>query len=169
MRRFLKSLHLTRISFGLAAVLPLCAASSLVQAQAPPLVYTVENTGASLPLTGTIPTMASAPIMRQLPDPFVFLDGVRDTTWVSEEQHRQEWMHAAARRGGGDGERCDGEIEELDLGHGDGLTQEEEGQGLCPWTPLGTSPQTPFYNRGLGPTAPAGPGHSPGAPFASVE
>ncbi len=94
MGKLLGNLHLTRISLGLAAVLLLCAASSLVQAQQPPLVYTVENTGASLPLTGTLPSMAQAPIIRQFPDPFVFRNGTRDTTWASEEQHRQEWMNA---------------------------------------------------------------------------
>ena len=94
MRRFLSNLYLTRISFGLAAVLLFCAATSLVRAQAPPLVYTVENTGASLPLTGSLPTLAQAPIIRQLPDPFVFLNGTRDTTWAAYEQHRQEWIAA---------------------------------------------------------------------------
>src|ERR1700722_4414837 len=92
MRRFLRNLYLTRISFGLvAAVLLLCAANSL--AQAPPLVYTVENTGASLPAP-VFPDFAHAPINRQLPDPFVFANGTRDTSWATFEQHRNEWMQA---------------------------------------------------------------------------
>jgi hypothetical protein len=53
--------------------------------------------------------MASAPIMRQLPDPFVFLDGVRDTTWVSEEQHRQEWMAAIMQTEQGPKPVCNGQ------------------------------------------------------------
>ncbi len=94
MGNILRNLHLTRITIGLAVALLYCAATSLVQAQAPPLVYTVENSGASLPLTGSLPTFAQAPIIRQMPDPFVFLNGSRDTTWAAYEQHRQEWIAA---------------------------------------------------------------------------
>ncbi len=108
MGKFLRNLHLTRISLGLAAVLLLCAAGSLVYGQTPPLVYTVENSGASLPLTGTLPSMAQAPIVRQLPDPFVFRDGTRDTTWASEEQHRQEWMNAILQTEVGPKPACTG-------------------------------------------------------------
>ena len=79
MRKFLRNLYLTRISFGLAAVVLLCAANSLAQAQ-PPLVYTVENTGASYPAP-VLPDFAHPPINRQMPDPFVFFNGTRDTTW----------------------------------------------------------------------------------------
>ena len=64
MGKFLRDLHFTRIFLGLAAVLELCAAGSLVNGQAPPLVYTTENTGASLPLTGALPSKAQAPIVR---------------------------------------------------------------------------------------------------------
>jgi len=46
-----------------------------------PLVYTVENTGAGLSPTATLPAWASLPIIRQLPDPFMFFNGTRDTTW----------------------------------------------------------------------------------------
>src|SRR5271154_4109645 len=93
MRKFLRNLNLTRISFGLAAGSLLCAATSLAQAQTPPLVYNVENTGASFPAP-VLPDFAHAPINRQLLDPFVFANGTRDTTWASEEQHRNEWMSA---------------------------------------------------------------------------
>ena len=93
MRKFIRNLYLTRISFGLAAVSLLCAANSPALAQTPPLVYTVENTGAGLPAP-VLPDFAHAPINRQLPDPFVFANGTRDTTWASEEQHRNEWMTA---------------------------------------------------------------------------
>jgi hypothetical protein len=79
MRKFLRNLYFTRISFGLAAILLLCAADSLVQGQQQsPLVYTVENTGANLPAP-VLPDFAHSPINRQLPDPFVFFNGTRDT------------------------------------------------------------------------------------------
>ncbi len=52
MRKFIRNLYLTRISFGLAAVPLLCAANPPTLAQTPPLVYTVENTGAGLPGSG---------------------------------------------------------------------------------------------------------------------
>src|ERR1035441_9896945 len=91
MRKFLRNLYLTRVFFGIAAVLLLGAANSL--AQTPPLVYNVENTGASYPAP-TIPDFAHTTINRQLPDPFVFFNGTRDTTWSAYEQHRNEWMNA---------------------------------------------------------------------------
>src|SRR5580704_10745206 len=93
MRKFLKNLCLTRISFGLTAGLLLCAANSPAQGQQPPLVYPVENTGASLPAP-VLPDFAHSPINRQMPDPFVFFNGTRDTTWAAFEQHRNEWMNA---------------------------------------------------------------------------
>ena len=93
MRQSLRSLHLTWISFGLVAVLLLCAANQQAQGQTPPLVYTVENTGASLPAP-VLPDFAHSPINRQLPDPFVFFNGTRDTSWGAFEQHRNEWMQA---------------------------------------------------------------------------
>ena len=93
MRKFLKNLYLTRISFGLTAGLLLCAANPPAQGQQPPLVYPVENTGANLPAP-VLPDFAHSPINRQLPDPFVFFNGTRDTTWAAFEQHRNEWMQA---------------------------------------------------------------------------
>ena len=91
MCKFLRNLCLTQICFGLAAVVLLCAANST--AQTPPLVYTVENTGASFPAP-VLPDFAHSPINRQLPDPFVFANGTRDTSWPAFEQHRNEWMQA---------------------------------------------------------------------------
>ena len=91
MRKFFRNLFLTPVSFGLAALVLLCTANSL--AQTPPLVYTVENTGAGFPAP-VLPDFAHAPINRQLPDPFVFANGTRDTTWAAFEQHRNEWMQA---------------------------------------------------------------------------
>jgi hypothetical protein len=106
MRKFFRNLCLTGTSFGLAAVLLLCAANSLAQTP-PPLVYTVENTGASFPAP-VLPDFAHAPISRQLPDPFVFANGTRDTTWTSEEQHRNEWMNAILQTEQGPKPSCTG-------------------------------------------------------------
>jgi len=93
MRQFLRNLHLTRISFGPAALLLFCAVNSSAQGQQPPLVYNVENTGASYPAP-VLPDFAHSPIVRQLPDPFVFFDGTRDTSWDAFEKHRNEWKKA---------------------------------------------------------------------------
>ncbi len=93
MRMFLKNLNFTRISFGLTAGLLLCAANPQAQGQQPPLVYSVENTGASFPAP-VLPDFAHSPINRQLPDPFVSANGTRDTSWPAFEQHRNEWMQA---------------------------------------------------------------------------
>ncbi|HET7348441.1 MAG TPA: hypothetical protein VFJ10_13990, partial [Acidobacteriaceae bacterium] len=49
-----------------------------------PLVYGVENTGASYPAP-TFPPFAQLPIIRPLPDPFLFVDGTRDTSFSSWE------------------------------------------------------------------------------------
>ena len=114
MRKLVRNLYLTRISFGLAAILLLCAANSL--AQTPPLVYTVENTGASFPAV-TLPDFAHAPINRQLPDPFVFFsNGTRDTSWASEEQHRNEWMSAILQTEEGPKPSCTGTSADAVLG-----------------------------------------------------
>jgi len=93
MHRFLRNLYVAPTRFGLATFLLVCAANSLAQAQQPPLVYTVENTGASYPAP-VLPDFAHSPIIRPLPDPFVFFNGTRDTTWGAFEQHRNEWMYA---------------------------------------------------------------------------
>jgi hypothetical protein len=93
MRKFLRNLYLIRISFGLAAVWFLCAANSPARGQQPPLVYTLENTGASLPAP-VLPDYAHSPLVRPLPDPFLFFNGTRDNSWAAFEQHRNEWMKA---------------------------------------------------------------------------
>ncbi|HWR17222.1 MAG TPA: hypothetical protein VN577_20505 [Terriglobales bacterium] len=55
-----------------------------------PLVYNVENTGASFEAPA-FPDFAHLPIIRPLPDPFVFFaDGRRDTSFASWEQRRNE-------------------------------------------------------------------------------
>jgi hypothetical protein len=68
-----------------------------------PLVYTVENSGAT---PGSIqgfstsngspawPSFANLPIIRPLPDPFIHIStGVRDTSFADWEQHRQDILN----------------------------------------------------------------------------
>jgi hypothetical protein len=93
MRKFLRNSDSTRRAFGLVAILVVCGANSLAQKQQPPLVYTVENTGADFPAP-VLPDFAHSPIVRPLPDPFLFFDGKRDTSWDAFEKHRNEWMSA---------------------------------------------------------------------------
>jgi hypothetical protein len=101
-----RNLYLIRMSFGVAVVLLLCAANSLAQRPQPPLVYTVENTGAGLYPAPVFPSFAHLPIIRQLPDPFVFADGVRDTKWPAQEHHRQDYLAALAQYGQGPKPKC---------------------------------------------------------------
>ena len=56
-----------------------------------PLVYSVENTGANLPKP-PLPSVDELPVVKPLPDPFVWADGSgRDTTFKSWEHHRAEF------------------------------------------------------------------------------
>jgi hypothetical protein len=113
MCRFPRNLYVTRIFFWPAAVLLLCATNSPAQ---PPMVYTVENTGAGLTPTATLPAWARLPIIRQLPDPFVFFNGTRDTTWAAFEQHRQEWITALEQYEQGPKPSCTGTSADAVLG-----------------------------------------------------
>jgi len=55
-----------------------------------PLVYNVENTGVNYP-TPVFPAFGQFPIIRPLPDPFVFFnEGGRDTSFASWERRRNE-------------------------------------------------------------------------------
>jgi len=90
MCQFLWNSRLTRISLGLAAVLLPFTANSPAHGQQPPLVYNVENTGANFAPV-TLPDFAHAPINRQLPDPFLFANGTRDTSWAAFEQHPRRY------------------------------------------------------------------------------
>jgi len=108
MRLSNKILNCAKTSVLVLLLLLTSLAARRALAQSIPLVYSVENTGASLPLTGTLPSLAQAPIIRQLPDPFVFRDGTRDTTWASEEQHRQEWRDAILQTEVGPKPACTG-------------------------------------------------------------
>src|SRR5690242_631022 len=58
-----------------------------------PLVYDVENTGANY-AAPVFPDFPVLPIVRQLPDPYVYFDGTRDTSFAGFERHRNEWKHA---------------------------------------------------------------------------
>src|SRR5438874_2038812 len=54
-----------------------------------PLVYGVENTGASY-AAPVFPSFGQLPIIRPLPDAFRFADGSRDTSFSSWERRRNE-------------------------------------------------------------------------------
>lgn len=61
---------------------------------APPLVYNVENTGASY-AKPVFPSFDKLPIIRSLPDPFEWYNGSgRDTTFAAWEHHRNDIMAA---------------------------------------------------------------------------
>jgi hypothetical protein len=61
------------------------------------LVYDVENTGAHHPAP-TFPSFDQLPIIRPLPDPFVFFkDGRRDTSFASWEERRNEIFGAVQK------------------------------------------------------------------------
>jgi len=81
------SIILLTLVFILAAA---CTAFAQVSNPAIPLVYDQENTGASF-AAPSFADKAHLPIIRPLPDPFVFfVDGRRDTTFGSWEQRRNE-------------------------------------------------------------------------------
>jgi len=115
MCQFLWNSRLTRISLGLAAVLLPFTANSPAHGQQPPLVYNVENTGANFAPV-TLPDFAHAPINRQLPDPFLFANGTRDTSWAAFEQHRNEWMSAILQTEEGPKPSCTGTSADAVLG-----------------------------------------------------
>src|SRR5215469_3131381 len=58
-----------------------------------PKVYHSENTGANFPAP-TFPAFAQLPIVRPLPDPFVFANGQRNTDFSRWEQRRNEIFSA---------------------------------------------------------------------------
>jgi hypothetical protein len=61
-----------------------------------PLVYSVENTGAQYPAP-TYPSFAQLPIVRPLPDPFLFTNGLRDTAFNAWEVRRNEISNAVQK------------------------------------------------------------------------
>lgn len=90
MRTFKKSYGLTKISLLMLLLLFNCLDADTASAQAPPLVYDKENTGASFPKP-VFPPYDQLPSTRPLPDPFVFFDGSpRDPSFASWERRRNE-------------------------------------------------------------------------------
>jgi hypothetical protein len=96
MRRSNKSLNHSVLSFCLTLLLfvPVTAAGAFAQEDTSadsilPLVYDTENTGAAF-AAPTFPEFAHLPIIRPLPDPFVFADGTRDTSFANWERRRNE-------------------------------------------------------------------------------
>jgi hypothetical protein len=114
MRMPLRKLGLARTSSVLAAVLLLFAVTAL--AQEPPRVYNQENTGAGIYPAPVFPDFAQLPIIRQLPDPFLFSDGRRDTKWSAQEHHRQDYLAALAQYGQGPKPECTGTSADSVLG-----------------------------------------------------
>lgn len=93
---------LVRVSLSLALLLLLQAAIPRALAQERektfgeayvPLVYPVQNT-ARYDRTPDFPSFAELPIVRPLPDPFRFSDGLRDTSFGGWERHRAAIMAA---------------------------------------------------------------------------
>jgi hypothetical protein len=94
---------LVKASLALMVLLLVSAAAPKAQAQeqtwgdsSTPLIYSAENTGASFPAP-TFPSFAQLPIVRPLPDPFVFADGTRDTSFPNWERRRNEILAAVEK------------------------------------------------------------------------
>ncbi len=90
-----KNFNLAKISFFLTFLLIVSVATgSFAQENTSgdstvPLVYNVENTGANFPAP-SFPRFEQLPIIRPLPDPFLFADGTRDTSFANWERRRNE-------------------------------------------------------------------------------
>ncbi len=93
MKTLFGALKVATRPIGLGSALLVFTANQLAHGQQLPLAYSVENTGAAYPAP-SLPDFAHAPLVRQLPDPFVFFNGTRSTSWAAFEQHRNEWMYA---------------------------------------------------------------------------
>ena len=96
MRRSNQNFNHTMLTFFLMLQLLVSATASAAFAQEntsadsiTPLVYSVENTGATYP-TPVFPTFDHLPIIRPLPDPFRFVDGTRETSFAIWERRRNE-------------------------------------------------------------------------------
>lgn len=105
MRRYRNDFGLARVSLSLMLLFFVSAATQRTFAQAnentfgdsfTPLVYQVENTGANYPAPN-FPSFDRLPIIRPLPDPFQFADGLRDTWFTSWERRRNEIMAAVEK------------------------------------------------------------------------
>ena len=79
----MKNYLLLLIAFGFLSTSTMLAAD-------PPLVYSVENTGASF-APPVMPTLANCPVVQQLPDPYKWTDGSgRDETFEAWAHHRND-------------------------------------------------------------------------------
>ena len=79
----MKNYVLLLIAFGFLSTSTMLAAD-------PPLVYSVENTGASF-APPVMPTFANCPVVEQLPDPYKWTDGSgRDETFEAWAHHRND-------------------------------------------------------------------------------
>jgi len=94
---------LVKSSLALMVLLFVSAAAPKAQAQeqtwgdsSTPLIYSAENTGASFPAP-SFPSFAQLPIIRPLPDPFVFANGTRDTSFPNWERRRNEMLAAVEK------------------------------------------------------------------------
>lgn len=75
---------------AILGVVPLCAQAEKTQRDGNlPLVYALENTGARYP-TPTFPSFGQLPIIRPLPDPYLFTNGLRDKSFPAWEARRNE-------------------------------------------------------------------------------
>ena len=94
------SLAKTSLAFLLLLILSTATLAAFAQEReqtfgdsSTPLVYSVENTGAKYPAPN-FPSFAQLPIIRPLPDPFMFNEGWRDTSFGNWERRRSQIMAA---------------------------------------------------------------------------
>jgi len=87
----------TKACLSLVAMLVPLVGARAVAGDGIPLVYSKENTGAHFPAP-TFPSFDQLPIVRPLPDPFVFFkDGRRDDRFSSWERRRNEIFGAVQK------------------------------------------------------------------------
>jgi hypothetical protein len=70
------------------------AAINLFAQEVPPLVYPIENTGASFPKPVMIDNLDELPFIQQLPDPFAWSDGSGRSTDFADWEHRRNEIKA---------------------------------------------------------------------------
>ena len=83
------SLSLMLLLFVSVAAPGAFAQENIIADAITPLVYGVENTGATYPAP-VFPSFGQLPIIGPLPDPFRFVDGTRDTSFANWERRRNE-------------------------------------------------------------------------------
>ena len=85
----LRNCPLAKASLSVMLLVFIVATAIAASAQSIPFVYSDENTGANY-AAPTFPSFQQLPIIRPLPDPFVFADGTRDTSFAAWEKRRNE-------------------------------------------------------------------------------